>query len=95
MPDAMAEEIRCAETPAEEFVERAPGDSVKVLERVLAARCGDDPGHGSDAGHSASALPHRLSNSHISSNPISSCISPIEKLPAPRPIDEPFLLRCP
>ena len=44
MLDAMAEEIRRrAETPDDEFVEHAPGDFARVLERVIADRSGDDP----------------------------------------------------
>ena len=44
MLEAMAEEIRRrAEAPDEEFVEHAPGDFERVLERVLAVRRGDDP----------------------------------------------------
>ena len=44
MLDAMAEEIRRrAETPDEEFVEHAPGDFARILERMIADRSGDDP----------------------------------------------------
>ena len=44
MLDAMAEEIRRrAETPDEEFVEHAPGDFARILERTIADRSGDDP----------------------------------------------------
>ena len=44
MLDAMVEEIRRrAETPDDEFVEHAPGDFARVLERVIADRSGDDP----------------------------------------------------
>ena len=41
---AMAEEIRRrAETPDGEFVEHAPGDFTRILERMLANRGSDDP----------------------------------------------------
>lgn len=44
MLEAMAEEIRRrAEAPDEEFVEHAPGDFARILERMLAVRRGDDP----------------------------------------------------
>ena len=44
MLEAMAEEIRRrAEAPDEEFVEHAPGDFERILERMLAVRRGDDP----------------------------------------------------
>ena len=44
MLDAMAEEIRRrAETPDGEFVEHAPGDFTRILERMLANRGSDDP----------------------------------------------------
>ena len=44
MLDAMAEEIRRrAETPDDEFVEHAPGDFARILERMIADRSGDDP----------------------------------------------------
>ena len=43
MLDAMAEEARRrAETPDEEFTEHVAGDFSTILERVLAARRGDD-----------------------------------------------------
>ena len=38
---------------------------------------------------------HRFSNSHTSPNPIRSCISPIEMLPASRSMDDPLDFRCP
>ena len=41
--NAMAEEIRRrAETPDDEFVEHAPGDFARILERMIADRSGDD-----------------------------------------------------
>ena len=44
MLDAMVEEIRRrAETPDDEFVEHAPGDFARILERMIADRSGDDP----------------------------------------------------
>ena len=44
MLEAMAAEIhRRAKAPDEEFVEHAPGDFARLLERVLAVCCGDDP----------------------------------------------------
>ena len=43
MLDAMAEEVRRrAEAPDEEFTEHVAGDFSAILERVLAARRGDD-----------------------------------------------------
>ena len=43
MLDAMSDEIRRrAETPDGEFVEYAPGDFSRALERMLAVRHGDD-----------------------------------------------------
>ena len=43
MLDALADEVRRrAETPDEEFVEHVPGDFSRILERLLAARRGDD-----------------------------------------------------
>ena len=44
MLDAMVEEIcRRAETPDDEFVEHAPGDFARILERMIADRSDDDP----------------------------------------------------
>ena len=56
MLEAMAEEIRRrAEAPDEEFVEHAPGDFAKVIERVLATRQSDDPVQGRPGSTSSSA----------------------------------------
>ena len=50
MLEAMAEEIRRrAEAPDEEFVEHTPGDFARILERMLAARRGDDAVQGCPA----------------------------------------------
>ena len=43
MLNAMADEVRRrAEAPDEEFVNHVPGDFSRILERLLAARPGDD-----------------------------------------------------
>ena len=47
MLGAMAEEIRRrGETPDEEFVEHAPGDFPRILDRTLADRGSDDADRG-------------------------------------------------